>query len=186
MPDLHRALAASTPHSEIVTHRQPSNLRRHYERLKKLPERLLVLGDAVASFNPVYGQGMSVAIGEAEALDAELSRGALRHGLGRAFQRRIAPIVDGPWQVATGEDLLFEQTPGRRTLGSALLGWYGRQVFLASASDLATAHALSRVMHMLDAPPRLLRPAVAARVLGSALRERRAPSGPFWKPRTWA
>jgi 2-polyprenyl-6-methoxyphenol hydroxylase-like FAD-dependent oxidoreductase len=52
---------ASEPVSRVNVYKQPGNLLRHWERLERRPGRLVVVGDAVASFNPVYGQGITMA-----------------------------------------------------------------------------------------------------------------------------
>ena len=95
------------PLNPINTHRFPSKLRRHYERLGSFPDDLLVLGDAFCCFNPIYGQGMTVSALQAVALD-ELMRNpaATRNsfGLPRRFHDTIAKIVDAPWQLTTWED----------------------------------------------------------------------------------
>ena len=96
--------------------------RRHYERMRKFPNGLLVMGDALASFNPIYGQGMTVAACEALAL---------RDALTQAPDRRAAPffaaaakIVDMPWQIAVGGDLALPQVPGPRPFPMRLINAY--------------------------------------------------------------
>jgi hypothetical protein len=99
--------------TDPVPFRFPASVRRRYERLRRFPERLLAIGDAVCSFNPVYGQGMTVA-----ALEAMMLRRLLSHGSAlrpRLYFRRIARMVDVPWDIAVGGDLAFPQVPGRRT-----------------------------------------------------------------------
>lgn len=46
---------------EVVTYHQEESRRRDFSGLSRFPARLVSVGDAVASFNPVHGQGMSSA-----------------------------------------------------------------------------------------------------------------------------
>ena len=66
--------------SPVMTHRMPTSQRRHFERLRRPPVGFLALGDAICSFNPIYGQGMSSAAMQADALDQSLSRHGPRSG----------------------------------------------------------------------------------------------------------
>jgi hypothetical protein len=95
------AIAAAEPLSPIVATRSGENRLRRFERLVRWPERFIVMGDAACAFNPVYGQGMTVAALEAVALDECLKRTSTGQ-LGRSFQRRLARIVALPWALATG------------------------------------------------------------------------------------
>ncbi len=113
MPDIHEAIAGAEPLDDAVPFRFPHSVRRRYERLSRCPERLIVLGDALCSFNPVYGQGITVAALEARALRTALRR---RPPRSRAVQRSLARIVDVPWATVTGGDLAFPGADGRRTL----------------------------------------------------------------------
>jgi 2-polyprenyl-6-methoxyphenol hydroxylase-like FAD-dependent oxidoreductase len=107
--------------SEITHYRFPSSLQRHYEALRDFPERFVVLGDAVASFNPVYGQGMSSAALQAEALQFELNEraGGARwwQGFAQDFFARVAEVIVTPWRLAAHSDFAFPQTRGDRPPG---------------------------------------------------------------------
>ena len=106
--------------SDITHHRFPTSVLRHYERLPALPERFLVVGDAISSFNPVYGQGMSSATKQVQALQGLLgeraagSNGDGLKGLGAAFFPRAAAVIASPWILAATSDFAYPQTTGER------------------------------------------------------------------------
>src|SRR5690606_31395871 len=97
-PDVAAALRAAEPLGEIATFRFPASVRHRFER-SRLPGRLLPIGDAVCSFNPLYGQGMTVAALEALALRRCLAAGDVR---ARTFLRAIRPSVDDAWELGVG------------------------------------------------------------------------------------
>jgi 2-polyprenyl-6-methoxyphenol hydroxylase-like FAD-dependent oxidoreductase len=98
--------------------RFPTSLRRHYEKLEKVPEGFIVVGDAVASFNPVYAQGMTSAALQAEALQLLLDQWSENtselRGLPQAFFAKAAEVVSTPWALAGQSDFAFPQTRGER------------------------------------------------------------------------
>ena len=174
------ALAATArPVTDYVTYRFPASVRRRYERLRRFPRGFVVVGDALASFNPIFGQGMTVAAHEALALDAALRAGPLDTVAPRFFPR-AARVIDNPWTLAAGEDLRYPQVPGARPLPLRVLHRYIGAVHAASAVDPHVCRAFHRVSNMLDAPPALLRPSVVARVAAAALR--RALTSRPWIP----
>lgn len=142
----------------------PSNVRRYYEHLDRFPDGLVVLGDAVASFNPVYGQGMSVASLEALVLHHTLADGGL-DGLGARFFDRASDVVDVAWSMAVGSDLGYAATAGSQSTVESLFTRYLARLVRTAQDDGRVADAYGRVVTMEEAPTSLLRPAVVARVL---------------------
>lgn len=180
-PDLAHLVADLEPAEEPRAYRFQSSVRRHYERLDRFPRAFLVIGDALSSFNPIYGQGMTVAALEALALRDELAEDVAEHP--RRFFRRAARIIDTPWDVAAGADLRIPAVPGRRTIRVRLVNPYVAGVQAAAATDPDVGRAFLRVINMLDGPEALLRPAVVARVLAANLRTaRRGAAGSSRRP----
>jgi hypothetical protein len=128
----------------------------------------------VCSFNPVYGQGMTVAAMQAEALDAALARAAQEGGIDADFPRRwfraaAAPIVDGAWGGVRIEDLRYSEMAARRPLGLRPLQWYMGRVQQATHRSPAVTDRFYRVMNFLDPPSSLFRPRIVAEVLFGGL-----------------
>jgi 2-polyprenyl-6-methoxyphenol hydroxylase-like FAD-dependent oxidoreductase len=162
-PDVYAAIRDAEPLSELVVHRFPASVRRHYERLRRFPDGLLVFGDAICSFNPVYGQGMTVAALQAEALQRCLQAGD--HDLARRFFRAAAKVIDPAWNLSAGGDLALPEIPGDRPLRVRIINRYVAQLHRAAAHDLKVATAFVRVANLLDPPSAIMTPAVLARVL---------------------
>lgn len=97
------------PVSDVHTYHQPGNLRRRWEELRNLPRRFVVVGDAVASFNPVYGQGITMAALGASLLDQALAApGASLESAPGAFQESLREGLDAAFGVSARSDALFE------------------------------------------------------------------------------
>ena len=143
------------PLAPVVAHRFPADLRRRYERLNRLPGGLLPFGDAICAFNPVYGQGMTVAAHEAVALRDCLATGP--DGLERRFLRAAARTIDDAWTLAVGADLAQPTVAGRRPARVRLVNAYLRRLLAAAAhADETLALAFIGVQVMFDRPRRLL------------------------------
>jgi 2-polyprenyl-6-methoxyphenol hydroxylase-like FAD-dependent oxidoreductase len=163
VPDIFEVIADAEPLGEVLPARYPASVRRRYERLDRFPDGYLVVGDAVCGFNPVYGQGMSVAALEALALRECLRAGPA--GLARRFFAKAARIVDIPWGIAVGADLRFPGIEGARTAKVRLVNAYLARFHVAAATDPILGRAFLRVINLMDRPESLLGPAIALRVL---------------------
>jgi 2-polyprenyl-6-methoxyphenol hydroxylase-like FAD-dependent oxidoreductase len=172
-PVLYEAIRRAEPLTPIHGYRRTANRRRHYERLRRLPERFVVTGDAACAFNPVYGQGMSVAAAEAGALDRCLHEGRRRSrpggeltGLPRRFQKEVARSHAGAWTIASGEDLRYPTAEGaRRDLPTRLTHRYFDRVVRTAMGDAVVNLAFVDVIGLLAPPASLLRPSVLLRAL---------------------
>lgn len=162
-PELVALTHDAVQHGDVLRYQFPFSLRRRYERLKRFPARFLVLGDAQASFNPIYGQGMTVAACEALVLRQALTRGLDR--LHRRFFRDCARVIDTPWQMAVGGDLAIDSVPGPRPLPVRLVNAYLRRVYRRAPHDAVVARTFLEVINLIQPPAALFAPRILARVL---------------------
>ncbi|GAA1625756.1 NAD(P)/FAD-dependent oxidoreductase [Actinoplanes couchii] len=154
-PEIRDFLRTAEPIDEPVRMRYPSSVRHRYERMTRRPGGFVAVGDALCSFNPIYGQGMTVT-----ALQARLLAG----GTDRYFAR-AARLLAGPWSLATGSDLRFPEVKGRRGLLDRPLHGYLSRLRAAARRDAALGAAFLRVSNMLEDPAHLLTPRIMLRVL---------------------
>ncbi len=157
------AFASAEPVGEVANYRVPSNRWRRYDKVRRLPAGLIVIGDAVCSFNPIYGQGMTVA-----AVEALVLRDCLRRGdkdLARRFFRSSAKTIRIAWQSAAGSDLALPEVEGAVPLSMRLSNAYLERVLSAAESDQVVMLQFLRVIGMIDSPARLVLPSFLFRVL---------------------
>ena len=169
-PIIAGAIRSAEPVSPIRTHRGTENRVRHLDGVN-LPENFVVLGDAACAFNPVYGQGMTIASLGALALRQCLrERGGLR-GLSQRFQRRLAKVNKAPWLMATGEDYRYPETEGGSPgVMNRFMHWYMDRVLQLATRDVAIRSVLLQVFNLLIPPPALFRRAILFAVIREALK----------------
>ena len=175
-PVIADVMEASEPIGETRTHRFPANQRRHVEKLRRFPVGWAPLGDAVCSFDPIYGQGMTSAAQQAEALGACLDRtGAVDRRFARRYFRAAGRVVAVPWSIAVGGDFVYEGTTGKKPPGTDLVNRFMERVNVAAQHDDEVVVRVNEVIALLRRPESLLAPRFVARVLRLA---RRGPAGP--------
>ncbi len=173
-PVIGHLVSGAEPLTDVAVSRGHStdNNRRYFEKAGQWPERLIVLGDALATFNPAYGQGMSVAALGAQVLAREVQRhGLTGTGLSRRVLRGAARHVDTAWSTAVGVDVLYPGVVGARP-GAAdrVAAWYTRRLTRAATGTYEAASALWDVTSLTAPAARAMRPgALLAALTGPVL-----------------
>ena len=161
-PDVATIMRTATPIDEPLKMRYPASTRFRYDRLDRFPGGFLVTGDAMCSFNPIYGQGMTVAALEASILARQLKDGA--DDLAARFFAEAATVIDVPWTTVMANDLRFPDAVGDRSMLDPERGAYLLRLRAAAADDPALATAFLRVTQLIDPPAALFAPEIAGRV----------------------
>ena len=160
---VHDLLSQTRPLTRITGYKFPAYERRRYERMRSFPLGYLVTGDAICNFNPIYGQGMSVAALEARALDDALA--GTDHNLASRFFVHARRIIDIPWLIATGEDLRYPQVEGSRSLGFRIVNRYLERIHAVASEDPVVCRKFFDVLNLFASPYSLLSPRIAWRTL---------------------
>ena len=171
-PYIYNAIRDAEPIDEPVSARFPASVRHRYEHLQRFPGGYLVFGDAISSFNPTYGQGMSVAALQAMELNAALRKGS--EELSYHFFARAAKVVDVPWSIAAGSDLRMPEATGQRSAMLKFTNWYIAKLHKAAHTDQALTFAFLNVANLLAPPSSLMHPHLMLRVLWGNWRREKA------------
>jgi 2-polyprenyl-6-methoxyphenol hydroxylase-like FAD-dependent oxidoreductase len=155
------------PVTRIATYRRTQNRWRHWERGSPAPLGFLAVGDAVCCFNPVYGQGMTVAALHAAALNEHLRHEGLDSRGLHHLRRRIAAQVPDAWALATLEDFRYAGTVGRRPPSTRAAHWYADRVLATTVRDAVVHRRFLEVAQLVRPRRDLAAPAIAARVLAA-------------------
>jgi 2-polyprenyl-6-methoxyphenol hydroxylase-like FAD-dependent oxidoreductase len=162
------AVRAAEPLGEVIRHRMPCSQWRRYDKMRRFPEGLLVCGDAICSFDPIYGQGMTVSALDAVALRDCLLRG--RRHLARRYFRAAAKSIGVAWRMGAGSDLAFPEVQGRRPLSMRVTNRLADWVLTACESDAVIVEQFFRVNNLIDPPVRLMHPSFVSRVAAVNMR----------------
>lgn len=174
-PEIADILTEAPLLGEAVTHRFPASQRRRIERLRRYPIGWVLLGDAVCSFDPIYGQGMTSAAQQAQALGSALDRhGRVDRAFARRYFRAASRIVDVPWSIAVGGDFAYPGTTGKKPFGTDVVNRYMDRVIRAGQCDDRVVIRFNEVAALVRSPQTLLAPSFVLRVLARARQADRA------------
>lgn len=156
---------------EPAGYRHPDNRRRDFHLLDRFPAGLVATGDCLASFNPIYGQGMSSATMHASCLAAHLESGQSVREPAWGYFKRTRAVVDDAWQTSTLNDLKLPHVTGPRPRGFTLASRLSDLVVQGSVTDPVVHRRFLDVMHMLTPAKSLMRPGTLLRATRAVRRQ---------------
>jgi 2-polyprenyl-6-methoxyphenol hydroxylase-like FAD-dependent oxidoreductase len=164
---------ACEPASEVYVHRFPDSIRRDFDKLYRFPAGLVAAGDAVASFNPTYGQGISTAALHAVALAGWLREPGAVDSPAHPYFRRVREVVDDAWRFSAERDRYLPHVDTPKPFGWRLRRGFDEAVQYATITDEVVHRAFLEVVNMTAKPGRLRRPEILWRAGAAALRQHR-------------
>ncbi len=168
-PTIHEAIRNAKPLGDIARYNLPASVRRRFDKLDRFPRGLIPLGDSVCRFNPVFGQGMSVAAMEAVVLGKQLPSHSTRadplDGLAGDYLTEIQDCLEAPWATAVS-DFVHPLTRGERPPDFDKRMQYGMALTSLAADDADVHKTLAEVTHLLKPQSALREPELAGQVTG--------------------
>jgi 2-polyprenyl-6-methoxyphenol hydroxylase-like FAD-dependent oxidoreductase len=144
-------------------------VRRHFERVADFPRGLIPFADAVCRFNPVYGQGMSVAALEASLLGRVLARARTAADplaeIKTGFLGEVQAIIEAPWEMSAIPDFLLPQTTGERPANFEMAIKFALALTKLAARDPEVHKLNAEVQGLLRPRNALFEPALLQRVM---------------------
>ena len=143
---------------DVTTYRYPVSLRRDFHRCGHLPGGLVGAGDSIASFNPIYGQGMTSATLHAATLGDYLASGAPPSEPAVRYFRRLRPVVSSVWTLSTSADFRLSHVTGDRPRGLWMTHRVNDLYTKATLRDAALHGLFLRVLNLQERPELMARP----------------------------
>ncbi len=167
-PCIHERLVKAEPATKLRSYKFPKGIWRRFDKMDDFPNGVLPLGEVFTSFNPMYGQGISLAAGQALSLRQALQQCAecgSQRDLATLYFQGCEDINATGWSVMETRDLAYSSTKGERP-ADIKERWRMGQAIRNLAEDDVDVHALSvRVTHLLEPPSSLQRPDIVRRAL---------------------
>ncbi|WP_153800916.1 NAD(P)/FAD-dependent oxidoreductase [Foetidibacter luteolus] len=162
-PDIYNYIKDKVPLGKTKVYKIPKVYRRYYEKLPRFPEGLIVTGDANCVFNPIFGQGITLAAFYAKALQQSLNKQSSKPGnsiigLSKKFQYQASRHLNLPWFLTTAIDLSYAQTKGSRPPAMPVISWFLRYAIEVTSKDKKLYQTFINVMHMQAGLSALLAP----------------------------
>jgi 2-polyprenyl-6-methoxyphenol hydroxylase-like FAD-dependent oxidoreductase len=165
IPDFYDYVHDADPVDDAVRFKYPASVWRRYDQLTRFPDGLLVMGDAVCSFNPIYAQGMTVAGMETLTLRKQLDNPALN---ALEFFAEISGQIASPWEFSATADLGYAGVEGERTDQIIMINQFITGLQAAAVHDPVLTDAFLRVAGLVDDPMALMNPDIQQRVMQQA------------------
>jgi 2-polyprenyl-6-methoxyphenol hydroxylase-like FAD-dependent oxidoreductase len=167
-PTLYNALRDIAPPENLWHYGFPASVWRHFERLQRLPRGLLPVADSICRFNPVYGQGMSVAAKQARLLQTILETAITKAdplaAVQADFMAQLESVVQTPWSLSTSADLSFPATRGDRPDNFEESRQFEAALFRAAVVDPVVHKAMMEVIQLLQPGSLLQEPHIMQRI----------------------
>jgi len=163
VPDFYDYVHDAEPVDDAVRFKFPASVWRRYDQLTRFPENLLVMGDAVCSFNPIYAQGLTVSGMEALTLREHLRKPGPTNAI--EFFAEISGQIASPWEFSATADLGYPGVEGERTEQILMINGYIAALQAAAVHDPVLTDAFLRVAGLVDEPMALMRPDIQQRVM---------------------
>lgn len=177
-----RGLKTSSIYNAICKMLPPGGLRhfvfdesrwQHFERLEMLPRGILPVADALCRFNPVYGQGMTVAACEAKLLHDIVGRVAGEadpiEALQTAFMSEVGALLQAPWNMGVSADFAYPTTRGERPDRYEEGRQFEAALFRTIVADPVVHRAFSDVVQLLEPFDLLNEPDIRRRIEAHSL-----------------
>lgn len=142
-PEVREALEGAKAVSTLKHFRYKESRHFCYEEAD-MPKNLVVLGDAYCSFNPIFGQGMTVCALEAKALDTELFKRSFDSNV---FYKSVSKIVGQAWDMITVEDMRHKYLHEKVPFKIKLRQWISAKVYDKTSEDPVLNKMLYEVIH---------------------------------------
>ncbi|MGI5186187.1 NAD(P)/FAD-dependent oxidoreductase [Dactylosporangium sp. CA-152071] len=165
-PEIYEAIIDAEPLNDPVLFRFPTTMRRRFELLPRLPEGLIMMGDAVCTPNPVFAQAQTLSALQALALRDQLRAGSAPDS--KKFADAVGRIIDPAWEMTEGINLSYPGVEGRRTPMLLMMHRYMKALQAAATRDAGLTEVFMRTAALVDPPTALMRPGVIWKVLRDA------------------
>jgi 2-polyprenyl-6-methoxyphenol hydroxylase-like FAD-dependent oxidoreductase len=165
-PTVYSAIKNANRLTEITPYSFTESRWRHFAQVSDFPRGLLPIGDSICRFNPVYGQGMSVAAQEARLLFDLLGRfaGDLLSTLASDFLTKAENLIAEPWAMSAVPDFIYPETTGVRPRDFQERLDFQRGLGRLAARDASVFQLLIEVRNLLKPLTVLDDPSIVSRV----------------------